>query len=100
MTFKLIAKYLFIALSVAATICGLRAARLWYLSSLPSPKQFEQPDASISDDQAAYIMSVIVSMNSTQSAVAAGSVLNKRAALWSAWTAVFGAAAALVSLFE
>ncbi|QHN03408.1 hypothetical protein FTO74_08560 [Granulicella sp. WH15] len=100
MTLKSFAKAIFIILSIATAICGFRAARLWYLSSLPTPPEFEEPRSSISDDIEGHALGILVTLQSTQQAIAAASLLNKKAAIWSAWTAGFSAAAAFVSLFE
>jgi hypothetical protein len=99
MTLKSLAKASFILFSVATAVCGFRAATLWYKSSLPTPDEFEEPKASISDNVEAHTLNILVTLQSTQRAVAEASLLNKRAATWSAWTAGFGAAAAFVSLF-
>jgi hypothetical protein len=100
MTLKLFTKAAFILFSIATAASGFRAARLWYFSSLPAPEEFQEPNSSISDDIEGHALSILVSMQSTQRAVAAASLLNKKAAIWSAWTAGFGAAAAFASLFE
>jgi hypothetical protein len=100
MTLKFLAKPAFILFSIATAVCGFRAARLWYLSSLPTPDEFQEPSSSISDDVEGHALSILVTLQSTQHAVTAASLLNKKAAIWTAWTAGFGAVAALVSLFE
>jgi hypothetical protein len=99
MTLKSFAKAAFILLSIATAVCGFRAARLWYLSSLPAPDEFQEPKSSISDDIEGHALSILVTLQSTQRAVTSASLLNKKAAIWSSWTAGFGAAAAFVSLF-
>ena len=86
MTLKCVAKSAFILFSIATAVCGFRAARLWYLSSLPAPDEYLEPKASINDNVAEHTLNILVNMQSTQRAVATASLLNKRAAKWSAWT--------------
>jgi hypothetical protein len=87
MTFTFAVKTLFIIFSIATAVCGFRAACLWYQSSLPTPDQFEQPQSSMSDDIEGHALYILVTLQSTQRTVTAASLLNKRAAKWSAWTA-------------
>jgi hypothetical protein len=88
----------YVVCSVATAGCALVAARYWYLSSRPAPAFGEQPVASISDAPELHILNAQVDVYSVQVALAEASQLNKKAAVWSAIAALFGATAAILGI--
>lgn len=88
----------YIVCSIATAACALVAAGYWYRSSLPTPILNEPPVASISDVAALHIMSAQADVYEVQAALAEASRLNKKAAVWSAIAALFGAAAAILGI--
>lgn len=88
----------YIVCSAATAVCALVAAVYWYLSSRPTPKLNNPPNASISDAPELHILSAQVDVYAVQEALSETSLLNKKAALWSAGAALFGAAAALLGI--
>lgn len=88
----------YIVCSIATATCALVAAGYWYLSSRPSPILNEPPVASISDVPALHIMNAQANVYEVQAVLAEASRLNKKAAVWSAIAALFGAAAAILGI--
>ena len=88
----------YIICSAATAICALIAAGYWYLSSRPTPVLNVPPEASISDVPELHIMNAQVDVYGVQAALAEASRLNKKAAIWSAVAALFGAAAAILGI--
>jgi hypothetical protein len=88
----------YIVCSAATAICALVAARYWYLSSRPAPAISDPPDASISDAPEIHILNAQVDVYAVQAALTEASRLNKKAAIWSALAALFGAAAAILGI--
>jgi len=88
----------YIICSAATAICALVAASYWYLSSRPTPALGDPPVASISDVPELHIMSAQADVYEVQVALAEASRLNKKAAIWSAIAALFGAAAAILGI--
>lgn len=86
----------YIVCSAATAVCALIAAGYWYLSSRPAPTISEPSDASISDAPELHILSAQVDVCSVQAALAEVSRLNKKAAIWSAIAALFGAVTAIL----
>jgi predicted transglutaminase-like protease len=78
---------------------ALAAAYYWFRSSLATPVESSDIAASISDNEALYILDARVSVDSLRNTLAESSQLNKKAAIWSGAAAILGALAALVSLF-
>ena len=82
-----------IILAVVALATGLRAARLWWRASKAEPasdwKWFSEP---VESDQtnAAWLHEII-------KALAESADLNKRAAVWTAVSVIFGSASAVMS---
>ena len=88
----------YIICSALTAICALVAAAYWYLSSRPTPKLSNPPNASISDVPELHILTAQVDVYAVQEALSEASLLNKKAALWSAVAALFGAAAAILGI--
>ena len=86
----------YIACSAATAACALVAAGYWYLSSRPAPAISDPPDASSSDVPELHILNVQVDVYGVQAALVEASRFNKKAAIWSAIAALFGAAAAIL----
>lgn len=91
-------RVVYIICSASTAICALVAAAYWYLSSRPTPKLNNPPNASISDAPELHILSAQVDVYAMQEALSEASALNKKAALWSAVAALFGAVAALFGI--
>lgn len=91
-------RIVYIVCSAATAVCALVAAAYWYLSSRPTPVLNDPPDASISDVPELHIMNAQADVYGVQAALAEASRLNKRAAVWSAIAALFGAAAAILGI--
>jgi hypothetical protein len=89
---------LFVLLSFGTAAAALAAAYYMFSSSQPTPVESTEIDASISDNEALYILDARVSVDSLRSVLAESSRLNKKAAIWSGVAAIFGALAALVGL--
>ena len=96
MTFQKSAIALF---SFAAMVCAFFASYYWFRSSQPTPEETGTPDASISDNPELHILSAQVEMYGIRDALRESSVLNKKAAKWSAWAAAFGGIAASIGIF-
>jgi hypothetical protein len=78
---------------------ALVAAGYWYASSLPTaPKQIEIA-GSVSDVPEQYAQSAFADIDSIHFVMTKAARLNKFASIWSALAAIFGAAAAIASLF-
>lgn len=88
----------YIICSALTAICALVAAANWYLSSRPTPKLSDPPNASISDVPELHILTAQVDVYAVQEALSEASLLNKKAALWSAVAALFGAAAEILGI--
>jgi hypothetical protein len=88
----------YIVCCAATAACALIAAGYWYLSSRPTPALNDPPDSSISDVPELHIMNAHVDVYGVQAALAEASRLNKKAAVWSAIAALFGAAAAILGI--
>ncbi len=88
----------YIVCSTATAACALIAAGYWYLSSRPAPAINDPPDASISDAVELHVLNAQVDVYGVQAALAEASRLNKKAAIWSAIAALFGAAAAILGI--
>jgi hypothetical protein len=88
----------YVVCSAATAGCALVAAGYWYLSSRPAPAFSEPPDASISDAPEHHILNAQVDVYGVQAALAEASRLNKKAAVWSAIAALFGATAAILGI--
>ena len=88
----------YIVASVAAAICAIVAALYWYMSSRPTPKMSELPNASIRDVPELYTMTAQVDVYAVRDALIEASALNKKASIWSAFAALFGGAAAILGI--
>ena len=88
----------YIICSAATAICALVAASYWYLSSRPAPALRNPPIASTSDAPELHIMNTQVNIYEVKKALDEVSRLNKKAAIWSAIAALFGAAAAILGI--
>jgi hypothetical protein len=88
----------YIVCSATTAACALVAAGYWYLSSRPAPAIGDPPVASISDAPELHIMNAQSDVYAFQAALAETSRLNKKAAVWSAIAALFGAAAAILGI--
>jgi hypothetical protein len=88
----------YIVCSIATAAFALIAAGYWYRSSRPTPALNEPPTASISDVPELHIMNAQADVYEVQAALAEASRLNKKAAVWSAIAALFGAAAAILGI--
>lgn len=96
MTFQRVAVALF---SFATMLSAFAAAYYWFVSSRPTPEDVPTPDASISDNLELHILTVQVEIYSIRDALREASLLNKKAAQWSAWAAGLGGIAAFMSIF-
>jgi hypothetical protein len=88
----------YIICSAATAVCALAAAFYWYLSSRPTPTLSELPNASISDVPELYTLNAQVDVYAVRDALIDASRLNKKAAIWSAVAALFGAVAAILGI--
>jgi hypothetical protein len=88
----------YIVCSASTAGCALIAAGYWYLSSRLAPAISEPTDASICDTPALHILNAQVDVYSVQSALTEASRLNKKAAIWSAIAALFGAGTAILGI--
>ncbi len=88
----------YIVCSAATAACALIAAAYWYLSSRPTPPVSDPPVASISDVPELHIMNAQSDVYELQAVLTEVSRLNKKAAVWSAIAALFGAAAAILGI--
>jgi hypothetical protein len=86
-----IVRLLYLICSSAAAVSALVASIYWYLSSRPAPQFTESPTASISDNPELHILGAQVDIYSIQAALSEAALLNKKAALWSAVSALLGA---------
>jgi hypothetical protein len=82
--------------TAASAITASAAAWFWYLSSKPSPDELSVPEASIDDVPALHIIQANVQIYEIQRVLFEASLLNKRAAIWSAFAAAFGALASVL----
>jgi hypothetical protein len=85
--------------SFATTICVFAASYYWLRSSRPTPEEVPAPDASISDNPELHILTAQVEIYGIRDALKEASLLNKKAAKWSAWAAGLGGIAAFISIF-
>jgi hypothetical protein len=92
-------RILFALLSFGTAATALTAAYYWFRSSQPTPVESSEIAASISDDEALYILDARVTVDSLRGVLAESSRLNKKAAIWSGTAAIFGGLAALMSMF-
>jgi hypothetical protein len=88
----------YIICSAATATCALIAARYWYLSSRPTPGISDPPVASISDYPELHILNAQSDVYGVHAALVEASRLNKRAAIWSAFAAFFGAVPAILGI--
>jgi hypothetical protein len=88
----------YIVCFAATAACALVAAGYWYQSSRPTPAMSDPPDASISDVPELHTLNAQGNVYAIQDALLEASRLNKRAAIWSAIAALFGAAAAILGI--
>lgn len=88
----------YIICSAATAVCALIAASYWYHLSRPTPAISEPSSASASDAPELHILNAQVDVYGVQAALAEASRLNKKAAIWSAIAALFGAAAAILGI--
>lgn len=88
----------YIVCSAATAASALVAAGYWYQSSRPTPAISEPPDASISDVPELHTLNAQVNVYAIQEALVEASRFNKKAAIWSAIAALFGAAAAILGI--
>jgi hypothetical protein len=86
-----IVRLLYLICSVAAAVSALVASIYWYLSSRPTPQFAKSPAASISDNPELFILNAKVDFNSMQASSSEAAHLNKKAAVWSAASALLGA---------
>ena len=93
-----LAEYGCITLAVAAFAVGMRAARIWYLTSTiqPDPEwprepvmglPFEPVEPTLS--QQGWTVAILVALSKS-------AVLNARAAKWTAWAVVLGSLSAVL----
>ena len=92
------ARIIFIIASALTAGCALVAAYFWYRSSLPTPPLPDEIAASYDDAPQLHILGGQVEIQHIRNSMMEASGLNKKAALWSAGAASFGAIAALVSM--
>jgi hypothetical protein len=86
-------------LSFATMVCAFAASYYWFRSSLPTPDEQSVSDSSISDNPELHILTAQVEIYSICDALKQASLLNKKAAKWSAWAAGLGGIAAFLSIF-
>jgi hypothetical protein len=91
-------RFAFIVCSLGTAGTALAAACYWFRSSQPTPVESSHIAASISDNEALYILDARVSVDSLHAALAESSRLNKKTALWSGVAAILGALSAFASL--
>jgi hypothetical protein len=91
-------RFAYLSCSAATAIAAFVAAIYWYLSNRPTPETTMQPVASISDAPEAYLLGTQVDIGSIHLAMLAASQLNKKAAVWSAAAALFGALTSALGL--
>lgn len=85
--------------SFATTVCAFGASYYWLRSSQPTPEEVPTPDASISVHPELHILTTQVEIYGIRDALKEASLLNKKAAKWSAWAAGLGGIAAFISIF-
>jgi len=93
-----LAKAIFLVASSLTAGCAFVAAYFWYRSSLPTPPAPDDIIASADDAPQQHILGAQVDIINLRAAMIEASGLNKKAAIWSAWAAIFGAIAAFVSM--
>lgn len=90
---------IFLIASSLTAGCGLVAGGYWYASSLPTPPKQIEIVASVSDVPEQYAQSAVADIYSIHFVMTKAATLNKSASIWSALAAIFGAVAAVTSLF-
>jgi len=80
-------------------ICAFVASYYWLRSSQPTPEEATTPNASISDYPELHILTAQVEIYGIRDALKEASLLNKKAAKWSAWAAGLGGIAASIGIF-
>ena len=87
-----------ICLSIAIAVCAATASRYWYRSALPARSKTTEPDASVEDATVLHILSTQVDIYEIHRTLSEASLLNKKAAKWSAWAAGLGAIVVFTSM--
>ena len=82
-------------LSIATAICAGVAAFYWFRSSLADVGDGSQSNASIEDNPAEHILNAQVEIAAIQIGLRHSARLNKIAAIWSAFAALFAALASI-----
>ncbi|MGA3034195.1 MAG: hypothetical protein ABSD70_12985 [Terracidiphilus sp.] len=88
---------IFLLTSSLTAGCAFAAAYFWYRSSVPTMETPPEIAASIDDAPSQHILNTEADIYSLYAVLTKVSRLNKNAAIWSAFAAGFGAAAAFVS---